>query len=108
MDCKMQDIFQKFKCFKEGLGFTCCQQTETTLKGSGRWVSYNPPPHCRAQWAVGLLTLQRAVGSGTPSVHCRTGSGYPQRHCQKCRGQWVVGLLHYIAVLQGAVGCGVS
>ena len=47
-----------------------------------QWVSFSTPPHCRGQWAVGILpytaALQGAAGSWSPAVHRRTAAGSGQ------------------------------
>ena len=64
---------------------------------------------------MGLLqyttALQRAGGSGTPSIHYRIEGGSGQqvsfgtlRHYTR---QWAVSILQYTATLQGAMGSGV-
>ena len=64
-----------------GIGLWVSLCTTPHRRGSGQWVSYTTL-HCREQWAVGLLqytaALQRVVGSGYPSVHCRTARGSGQ------------------------------
>ena len=94
----------------------------------GQLRSFNSLPHCMGQWAVGILqytaTLQRAMSSGDPSIHCRTrvgswqwgplctlphclgavGSGTPSVHCLTARAQWAVKLLLCIASLLGRSG----
>ena len=66
--------------------------------GSGQWNSCNVLPHC-----------PRAVGSGTPAIHCRTalgavGSGTPAMHCLTAWGQRAVELLQCTAPLPGGSG----
>ena len=91
---------------------------------SARRRAFSTLPHCRGQWVVEgvqytaalqgdvgsgassvAAALQRAMGNGRPSVHCRTSVGCGQwKACSTpphCSGQWVVEGLQCTAALKG-------
>ena len=78
------------------------------------YVSISILPRCGGRWAWGLVdytsALQRAVGSGTPSVCCcsASGSGQLGSSCTVwcCCRKWAVGILRHTATLQGVGGSG--
>ena len=85
--------------------------------GGVQWVPFSTLPHCREQWAVGLLqytaVLQGAVGTVPLSVHRHTEGGSGQwvsfsklPRCKGARRQRVSGFLQHSAILHGAVGSG--
>ena len=74
------------------------QCTASLPGGSGQCNSCNALPHCLG-----------AVGSGTPTMHCRTAWGQwavqlTALHCPTAWGQWAVQILQCTASLPGGSG----
>ena len=79
---------------------------------SGQWNSCGTLPHCPEAMASVTLRYtalgQRAVGSGTCAVHCRTALGQwvVEHRCAllQCLGRWAVEPMRCTAALPGGSG----